>query len=184
MTIIPVAPHALVTAGIAGLIGWRVYRRVRRTIGRQPVRPWALGCTVAFFVLAVLALAILNAGRLPLLEGLAGGGVVGVLLGLVGLRLTRFERSEAGFHYVPNTLLGIAVSLLFIGRLAYRLLSIYAASGSFDPTAMRTFGSSPLTLACFAIVAGYYVTFSIGVLRWYRAVPADAPADPAGSPVA
>ena len=76
---------------------------------------------------------------------------------------------------MPNTVLGVAVSLLFIGRILYRLGTMFLTGGQFDPAAMQSFGRSPLTLALFGIVALYYTTFAIGVLAWYRKARAGLP---------
>jgi hypothetical protein len=41
--------------------------------------------------------------------------------------------------------------------------------------------SSPLTLALFFVFAGYYIAYSVGVLRKASQLPAPAPATPAPS---
>ena len=38
-----------------------------------------------------------------------------------------------------------------------------------DPTVprdMREFGSSPLALAVFGLLAGYYIGYAVGLVRW------------------
>ena len=172
----PVSNHALLYAAIAILICWRIFRRVRRLIGRQPVRVRSLTVTAVLFVILIAVLGLSSLRSPALIEGLAAGAAVGVGLGWLGLRLTRFEKTDAGYFYVPNTVLGVAVSLLFIGRLIYRFASIYLSSGSgsgsgsgnIDPATLQSFHSSPLTLAAFGLVAAYYATFAIGVLSWHR----------------
>jgi hypothetical protein len=164
----PLSTQSLIMAAIVVLICWRVFRRVRRLIGRQEVHVPRLTMTAVFFPLLIVLVTLPSVHNIPLIEGVVAGIVAGVALGLLGLRLTRFEATTAGFFYRPNTLLGVAISLLFIGRLIYRFGSIYLATGGFDPKAMQTFGSSPLTLALFGVVAAYYTTFALGVLSWYR----------------
>jgi hypothetical protein len=90
-----------------------------------------------------------------------------------GLRLTKFEQTAQGLFYTPNAHLGIALSLLFIGRLIYRAFQIYLSVGN---PSLHDFTRSPLTLAIFGTLAGYYVTYAIGLLRWrYRAARNPAP---------
>lgn len=164
----------LVPAGFAALIVWRMFKRVRRLVGRQrlaPVRPWV---TVVFFPLLV-ALLLLGARQHPdTAAGLLGGAVLGGVLGWVGHRLTKFEATPQGLFYTPNAHLGIALSLLFIGRLVYRMVQLYMATGSFQPDAHTFAASGPLTLALFGTLAGYYVVYAIGLLRWRHSIAASA----------
>ena len=125
---VPVNPSAFVVAGIAVLIAWRMYSRMRRLIGRQRlsrVRPWV---SVTLFPALVLLLASAAFARPEALAMLAAGLVVGAALGTWGLKLTKFERTPEGFFYTPNMHLGIALSLLLAGRILYRLGQIYPAS--------------------------------------------------------
>ncbi|MBL0164454.1 MAG: hypothetical protein IPP82_12660 [Xanthomonadales bacterium] len=102
---------------------------------------------------------------------LCAGASMGALLGLYGLRLTRFEVVGNGFFYTPNAHLGIALSLVFIGRIIYRLVSIQMM-GDASAAPPMSFAGSPLTLVIFATLAGYYVSYAIGLLRWSRSAGA------------
>jgi hypothetical protein len=99
---------------------------------------------------------------------LKGGLVAGGVLAVYGLRLTRFERTAQGLFYTPNAYLGVTLSLLLVGRILYRLAEIYS-DGLAPAAASADFASSPATLAIFGTLAGYYVAYSLGLLRWrYR----------------
>ncbi|MGA0587982.1 hypothetical protein ACO2Q2_12750 [Dyella sp. KRB-257] len=50
---------------------------------------------IAIFALLGVAMALFGLRHPPLLQCLLGGAVVGIVLGMVGLRLTRFERTQA-----------------------------------------------------------------------------------------
>ena len=166
MTTLPISLPALLPALIAALIGWRLYRRVRRLIGRQPVRKTRLVLTTIFFPLLVALLALTGL-RDPLLPaGLTAGVVIGIGLAWYGLRTTVFEATEAGLFYTPNRALGIGLSVLFVGRIVYRFGAIYLMTGGLDPNTMQSFGKSPLTLLIFGVLAGYYSAYALGVLRW------------------
>ena len=178
MTFAPISLPALMPAVVTVLIGWRVYRRVRRLIGRQPVRVRRLVVTAMVFPILLVLLGLLGLRDIALLEGLVAGVVVGIGLAWIGLRLTRFETTDDGIYFTPNTTIGIAISALFIGRLIYRLGVLYTSTGRLDPAAMSSFGSSPLTLAIFGVVAAYYTAFAIGVLAWYRKARDGRPAAP------
>lgn len=161
----PATVSTVSTLVLLPLIAWRVYARVRRLVGRQKlsrVRPWL---TLVFFplLLALLGLTALSHPERLLL--LAGGVAGGLGLARYGLSKTRFEATPQGLFYTPNAHLGIALSLLFIGRLAYRFIELYLAAPGLRPDA-ADFGRSPLTLAIFGLLAGYYVGYAFGLLRW------------------
>ena len=123
----------------------------------------------ARIVILMLACVLIVATSSPTSVGLAaaGGGIgVGVVLGIVGLRLTTFETTEGQRYYVPNGWIGIAVSALFLGRLAARLFTMperMAAARAGGP-AVDAMQRSPLTLALFCLLAGYYASYYAGVL--------------------
>ncbi|MGZ5033340.1 MAG: hypothetical protein ACXWAC_09095 [Usitatibacter sp.] len=147
------------------LLAWRAYSRFRRMVGRQRlsrVRPWI---TLTVFPALVFLLALAARSHVERLVWLAAGLATGSLLAAYGLRLTRFEPTRKGLFYTPNVHLGIALSTLFVLRILYRVIEVYAidttASGS-DSDFLR----SPLTLAVFGLLAGYYIAYAIGLLRW------------------
>ena len=71
---------------------------------------------------ALLGLA--SAGLPDRLAWMGAGLAAGALLGVFGLRRTTFEPTPQGLYYTPNAHLGIALSLLFIARIAYRLVEV------------------------------------------------------------
>ena len=143
-----------------GLMAWGIYRRVRRNIGRQPLRPRRI--MVSIVMLSVISVLIFSLSlQLPkLVFGMGGGLLLGALLGFVGLRLTKFETTEAGHYYTPNTHIGIALSVLFVGRMAYRFWAIRDVTVA--PNSPPPF-QSPLTLFIFGLIAGYYLVYYLGL---------------------
>ncbi len=169
----PINASAFLVIGVAALIAWRMYSRMRRLIGRQRlsrVRPWV---SVTLFPLLVLVLASASFAQPEGLWALAAGLAAGAALGTWGLKLTKFERTPEGLFYTPNLHLGIALSLLLAGRILYRLGQLYlglsAGGTSLD------FVRSPLTLAIFGTLAGYYVRYAIGLIAWRREPPGNPP---------
>jgi cytochrome b561 len=164
---------------IAALVVWRVYARVQRMVRRQKfssVRSWI---TVALFpaLIVLLALATFTQRSSELAE--LGGAAIGVALGIVGLRTTKYEATPEGLFYTPNAHIGIALSLLMVGRLIYRYFQMYAPAqlvaqaNSMQNNGANYFISSPLTLLIFGTLAGYYSTYAIGLLRWSRSATVD-----------
>jgi hypothetical protein len=154
----------IVPALVVPFVAWRVYLRVRRNIGRQPFRASQLKFRTGFFA-AITVLFGLTAWRhLPSLGALAGGLALAVPIALVGLNLTRFETAPDGKRsYVPNTAIGIALSVLFVGRLGYRLVVLFVAPPMHGPEPAGLF-QSPLTYFVFGLTAGYYIAYYAGIL--------------------
>ena len=146
------------------LVAWRLYARFRRLVGRQRlsrVRPWI---SLTVFPLLMLLLAWLVHNRVDALASLGGAIVAGALLARYGLSRTLFEASPGGLFYTPHAPLGILLSVLLAGRILYRVYEVISAG-----PAAADFARSPLTLAVFGLLAGYYVGYAIGLVRWRRA---------------
>jgi hypothetical protein len=155
MTSSPVIPILF-----GGLIVWSIIRRVRRNIGRQPLRPRRAITSIVILSLVSVLIAGLSWPNTHLLFSFGGGLLPGVLLGLAGLRLTRFETTDEGHFYTPNTHIGIALSVLFAGRMVYRLIVL----GGADAQNHAPLFQSPLTLVIFGLTVGYYIVYQAGIL--------------------
>lgn len=160
----PVSKNALIPALITPLLVWRVYRRVRGSIGRQTLKPTRLKLFLGLIAsVTVLALAFVARDR-ALLASFVGGLALGVPVGVLGLRLTRFETTDAGRFYTPNTYLGVALALLLVGRLVYRLVVLTQDPVLAAAPAMQ----SPFTLAILGLTIGYYGAYYAGLLFRFR----------------
>ncbi|SFP59505.1 hypothetical protein SAMN02927913_2793 [Frateuria terrea] len=166
------APNLLMPTLVSPLVAFMVWRRARRQFGRQPVRRGAMIARVA--ILSLLAGLISLAGiRDPrLLEGLAGGLLGGIALGLAGLRLTRFERGPDGRDlYLPNPWIGATVTALLVARLAWRFMAVVphaGMTGAMTASTAPPLGNSPLTLLVLGLMIGYYVSYYAGLLVHHR----------------
>jgi hypothetical protein len=159
----------------AALVLFVIYRRLRRSFGRQPwspVRMW-----IRLGLLAIVGLSLAPAMlRSPgfFLAGICGLAA-GVGLGAWGAAHTRYQRTAERLYYIPHTYTGILVTLLFLGRLIYRMVMLSSATPTpGDPT---PFGSpdaylntsammtSPLTIGLLYVLVGYYVYY-YGRLLW------------------
>lgn len=159
-------PQSMVMLAIIPFIAWRMYVKARRVIGRQLSRPWRHWFAVIFLPL-ILGLFGWVAAKNPLsLASLAGGIVAGAALAVYGLHLTRFEKTNEGMFYTPNTLIGISLTVMFIGRVLYRFSEIAMAGGTPPADGGADFARHPLTLVIFGLLFAYYLTYSSGLLRW------------------
>nr|WP_243853007.1 DUF1453 domain-containing protein [Luteibacter anthropi] len=155
---------------IGGLVAFAIYRRVRGSFGRQPIRTRRMTGRVVLF--GVIALLILSSGLqdIRLAEGGFAGLLVGGALGLLGLRLTRFELGTGGQDcYIPNPWIGAALTALLLGRLAWRFLVLAPMFGGAQahPHAPAP-GNSPLTMVIAGLTIGYYMAYYIGILMHHR----------------
>jgi hypothetical protein len=162
---------------LAALVVFVIYRRFRRNFGRQLLSPGRMKYRIV--ILAVVGCLLLptalRSGQY--LAAILAGAAVGVGLALWGAERTRFQMYGGRLHYVPHTYTGIAVSLLFLGRLVYRFAQVYsgahASSGAHaanaadpsQPFAAASMVRSPLTVAIVFVLIGYYVCYYSLVLR-------------------
>lgn len=158
----------IVALALIPFIMWRVYKRVQRLTTRQQSRTWRHWTGIVLFPLVLVAMSVLMLAKPMALAAMAGGAVVGTTLALVALRRTRFERVGSDFFYTPHAPIGLAIAMLFIGRVLYRGYEMYFLG----VRQMPDFGSSPLTMAIFGTVFAYYSAYTLGLLQWRRAAPA------------
>ena len=182
------ASHLMNYAIVAAVLGFVVWRRISRQFGRQPIRRTRMTARIA--VLAVIGGLLLLSGlhNVRLAEGVLGGAIAGAALGLVGLRLTRFETDPLkGDCYVPNPWIGGAIVALFLGRLVWRFMVLWpqmqhaqalAASEPAGTVMPMGYQSSPLTMLFVGLLLGYYIAYGVGLLvhhrRWQQGQPATA----------
>ncbi|HZP13840.1 MAG TPA: hypothetical protein VFB36_15595 [Nevskiaceae bacterium] len=165
------APQVLVPALMVPLFGFVLYRRVRRNIGRQPLKPSQLKARMAILAFATLMIVMNFAKTADLQLAMALGALPGLALALWGVKLAHIESTPQGVFYTPNPYLGIAISILLIGRIVYRMVQMgpmmQSPQAMSSPAAMYT----PLTMALFGLVIGYYVAYCAGLLWRARENP-------------
>jgi hypothetical protein len=181
----------LLTSALVILV---VYRRVRRSFGKQPLSSTRL--TVRVVILALVGALLLPAvirGWEPLAAALAGL-IIGAALAWWGASQTKFARQNQQLYFVPHTYTGVIVSLLFLGRLAYRFAQSYgvmhataahgvavppeAADPSFGPYGAAMM-RKPLTLGIYYVLMAYYVSYYSWVLHKSKRLTS-ADLEPAG----
>jgi hypothetical protein len=167
---------------IAVLAVFVIYRRFRRNFGQQRLLPVRMQVRIVVLLLVGCLLLPSALRSMALLSALLAGVAAGLALALWGAARTRFLMIDKQLYYVPHTYTGVAVSLLFLGRLIYRISQVYGAThaagagdlGSrtqgFAPVGML---QSPLTLGLFFVLMGYYVCYYSVVLWKSKRVSAE-----------
>lgn len=177
------APHFSLPLIMIPVLAFAVWRRVRSQFGAQPIRRNRMTLRIVIFAVLGSAIAMASLHDMRLLGGLGGGLIAGVVLGLVGLQLTRFQLDPVkGDCYVPNPYVGSLVTVLFLGRLLYRFAMLSPqmqdASGATPPIHGPGMGQSPLTLAIFGLLVGYYICYFAGLLIHHQRLLRNRPGQP------
>ncbi len=156
--------HQLGPYLVAAFVVFMVYRRLRRSFGRQLLSKKRMGIRIAVLALIGCAVAATVAFKsMAFFGAMILGIAAGVALGLWGANRTRFEKVGGVLNYVPHTYTGIAVSLLFLGRLAYRLVALYGHGQGAPDTGSPV--KSPFTLGLLYVFVGYYVCY-LSLVLW------------------
>lgn len=166
------SPNIIVPVIVAPLIAWRLYARARRNFGKQPIRPKRMWTRVGLLAAVTLLVATRGLVDPRLATGLGVGLAGGMLLGLLALKLTRFEIDGQNDCYFPNAWIGMALTALFIGRLLYRFLVLYPQISHGAGGGFATYQRSPLTMAILGLLLGYYIAYYAGLLLHHRRVTA------------
>ena len=130
-------------------------QRYRVGTARKQARPWlatfglVLMVASAIFFLAGAAVSSFWVQD-AFLGALAGIGT-GVVLGMVGVLLTRWEARPGSLHYTPNKWLVLLVTVIVSARLLYGLYRSQLATAE--------------SVAAGGVVVGYYLGFALA-LRW------------------
>lgn len=153
---------------LAPLLVWRVYSRVKGQMARQrSLMTRHYTGLLVFTAMVVVPLSEVFSKPLSL-AALAGGTLAGIAVGTYGLRKTRFEDTSEGYWFTPNERLGLAMAMVLVARVLYIGVDIYMNKGTGIPA--PHFTDSPLTMLCVGLTAGYFDTYSVGLLRWRRAL--------------
>ena len=144
--------------------------RYRIGTARRPARRWiatlnlvSLLFSAALFlwIAALTNFWVPHAFRYSLI-----GFIVGVLLGLIGLKLTRWEPTARSLYYQPNRWLVLLITLAVAARLLYGFWRIWHAWQTIGPDASWLASAGiPGSMGVGALVLSYYLTYFAGV-RW------------------
>ena len=152
------------------LLPFLLIQRYRAGKARRQARPWVatlniavMGFSAAFFLLSSAFTTIWIDGAF---RGAGLGLLAGLLLGLIGLSLTRWEATPSSLHYTPNNLLVLLVTVIVSARVAYGLFRSFmvARAGMSGTALVDAFGVTE-SLGAAGAVMGYYLAYNAG-LRW------------------
>lgn len=178
LLLLPLALIALL-AFVALALPFSIINRYRAGTARRRARRWVAllnSFSIGISVLIFLATAALSSLWVPgafsySLLGFGGGCV----LGIVGLRLTRWEATPQSLHYTPNRWLVLAITVGVFLRLSFGLWRAWktwhASAGDQSWLAESGLAGS---MATGAVVLGYYLMFWLGVWVHARGVAGES----------
>lgn len=130
-------------------------QRYRVGTARRQARPWL--ATFGLVMMAVSTIFFLAGAAMTsfwvqdaFLGALAGIGI-GLVLGMVGVLVMRWEATPGSLHYTPNKWLVLVITLVVSARLIYGLYRSELATAE--------------SIAAGGVVVGYYLGFA-AALRW------------------
>ena len=157
------------------LIPITLVQRYRAGTMRRQARVWLVTLNVVgislSIVLFLISAALTNIWIPRALTYAAAGVLCGLLLGVLGLASTRWERVRGAVFYTPNRWLVLAITGAVAARILYgfyRMWEQWQALGG--DVAWAASSGVAGSLGAGALILGYYWTFWVGVRR--RAVRA------------
>jgi hypothetical protein len=169
LVVLLAAAFALVI-GLVALTPLTLVLRYRAGTARRAARGWvaavnAIGLAVsaAFFVAtAAIASFFVPHALSATLAGLAGG----MLLGLLGLLLSRFEATPQALHYTPNRWLVLTLTLVVAARIGYGVWrAVYAWRTTPQGASWLAASGAAGSLATGGVIVGYYLAYWTGLWR-------------------
>jgi hypothetical protein len=147
-----------------------LFQRYRAGKARRLARPWVATFALVMIVIStiffLIGAAMTNIWVMGAFTGGAAGVGAGILIGVLGLLITRWEPTPRSLHYTPNRWLVLLITVIVSLRVLYGLYrsALVAQSGMAGASVALAFGI-PESFAVGGTVIGYYLAYNAG-LRW------------------
>lgn len=148
------------------IIGFFMYRRIKRSIGFQPFKKGRIRFRMILF--GFLGLLIFLASFMHPMSLIldAAGIIAGIVLAKFAIDHTKFEEREENLYYRTHIWIESAVLFLFLSRIATRLVMLLTLDKSAQsPDQVQGQLSSPLTAGTFFLLITFYLIYYTNVLR-------------------
>ncbi|MBA3651168.1 MAG: hypothetical protein H0W66_06755, partial [Chthoniobacterales bacterium] len=161
MPLLLIALLLLVIVAFGGVVLLSVALRYRAGTARRQGRRWVATLNMWLTGFSALLFLLFAAGASFWIEhalrfALVGAGI-GVLLGLAGLALTRWEMERGGLFYTPSRSLALLITMAIVARVVYGFWrhSHPAQGASSNPLVAAS--AAQLSLAVAAGLISYYL---------------------------
>jgi hypothetical protein len=163
----------LVVLVVIALIPLSLLQRYRMGTSRQRARGWLATINLTGLVVSTILFLIGAAVTSIWVPGAftytSSGLALGCILGLVGLRLTRWEPSPGSLHFTPNRWLVLGITLVVTARLLYGFWRGWHTWRAGVEGASWFAGAGVAgSMAAGAVVLGYYLAYWVGVRRRHQ----------------
>jgi hypothetical protein len=169
--------QVIITGILILFILYRIFKRVRRNFGWQPLNTGKMQLSAVIFLLLGAIFLFYGASHTISLISDAAGILIGGVLAYYGAITTRFEQRGGELYYRPNSWIGSTVTVLFFARLIYRFYIVFTMapqaggqggqSWSSGLQSMSVGWSSGLIFVMFA----YYVAYNLLLQRKQKQQP-------------
>jgi hypothetical protein len=162
---------------IGVFILYRIFLRVRRSVGWQQLNPGKMRLFAAIFFFVGLIFSVEGAFHTVSLISDAVGILIGVILAFYGAVMTRFELRGGSWYYRPNTWIGSIVTLIFFGRLILRIYDMYMMANHVGLQEGLTLTDRMQTVVggwtagLLLVMFAYYVVYNMIILRKQKHLP-------------
>ncbi len=159
------------------LIGFLIYRRIKKTIGFQKYSQGKLIFRIVLFSLvSVLLLALTVFHPISFISDIVGIAL-GVGLVYLAIKNTKFEQRTDGMYYRTHIWIELSVLLLILGRVAFRLFKMSQVFDKMDELQQNRDAlkdiSNPFTASIFFILCTYYICYFAFILKKAQALKAE-----------
>lgn len=168
MPLIPLAVLLLFVLALPLILPMALVQRYRLGTARRLGRSWLAAIQVAMMALSAVLFLYLSAITSLWVAGTlryaVAGIAAGMVLGVIGLSVTRWEVTSRSVYYTPNRWLVLFITIAVTARLLYgfwRAGNAWHSRATSSPwiAEARIAGS----LAFGAILLGYYLAYAAGV---------------------
>ena len=149
------------------LLPLSLWQRYRLGKARRKAWPWLVklnSWALLFSVIVFLASMALTALWWPGALGYALAGLgIGLVVGVLGLRLSRFENTAQGFFYTPNPWLALGLTLLVAARIAMGFVEIWRYWQGRETLSIIPVLDHASLFAVAGLLIGYYFSYTWGL---------------------
>ncbi|MCM3626001.1 cytochrome c biogenesis protein CcdC [Paenibacillus glycanilyticus] len=150
-----------------------MYRRFKRSIGFQPFKPGRLKMRIGLFCVIGILLLVTGFPHPAIYLSDALGIACGAVIAYYAIKHSRFEQRDDTLFYRTHVGIETLVVLLFIGRIAFRVIEMFGEGGTMamnpnlngGTAQMQQYTNDPLTAATFFLLVAYYIGYYTFILR-------------------
>ena len=146
-----------------------LWQRYRMGKARRRARPWLVRFNAWALLVSLLlflaSMAVTNVWWPGALAYAASGVGIGVVLGIAGLWLSRFEATPQGMFYTPNPWLVLSLTLLVAGRISMGFVELWRYWQGRESLALIPVLDHASLFAVAGLLLGYYLAYTWGLRR-------------------